>query len=273
MSRLASVSWLRVILHTLTRAPRFYHALPMFCLTRFLQAACLLCAVLLCASRVWALNAPELALIVNTADPASVETAAYYRLKRDIPAANVIEVAFAHEVGAMPREEFERVYAEVQKKLPPGIQAFALAWTRPWRAACMGMTAAFAFGYDEAFCSATCGPTRASRYFNGGQGVAPYLPLPRPAMMLAGESSQEVRRLIDRGVAADYSYPKGTVYLVRTEDAARNVRAVLFEDSKSRIPGLRFDIVPVARAAQRDDVAGYFTGSVNVPAIPTLGFL
>jgi len=245
----------------------------MLYLHRSLHTVCLLCAVALCGVRAWALDAHGLALIVNTADPASVETAAYYRLKRDVPAANVIEVAFANDAAALPREEFERVYAEVQKRLPPGIQAFALAWTRPWRAACMGMTAAFAFGYDEAFCSATCGPTRASRYFNGGQGVPAYLPMPRPAMMLAGESLQEVRRLIDRGVAADFSYPKGTVYLVRTEDLARNVRAVHFEETKSRIPGLLFDIVPVARAAQRDAVAGYFTGAVNVPAIPTLGFL
>lgn len=234
---------------------------------------CLLGVTVLFANRAWALDAHQLALIINTADPASVETGAYYRQKRDIPAANVIEVAFPYEAGALAREEFERVFAEVQKKLPTAIQAFALAWTRPWRAGCMGITSAFAFGYDEAFCSATCGPTRASKYFNGGHGVAEYLPMPRPAMLLAGESFAEVRRLIDRGVAADFSYPKGTVYLVRTEDLARNVRAALFDDSTRLVAGLRFDIVAVAKASQRDDVVGYFTGAVNVPAIPTLTFL
>ena len=225
------------------------------------------------AGRALALDASQLALVVNTADPASVASADYYRTRRGIPAANVIEVAFAHESGALPRDEFERVHAEVLKKLPHGIQAFALAWTRPWRAGCMGITSAFAFGYDEGFCSASCGPTRGSRYFNGGNGVPEYLPLPRPAMLLAGESVQDVRQLIDRGVAADFSYPKGTVYLVRTEDAARNVRAVLFEESARQIRGLHFDLLPAAKALQRDDVLGYFTGAVQVPALPTLGFL
>jgi len=231
------------------------------------------CYLIATAFHARALDASGLALIVNTADPASVEVATYYRQRRDIPATNVIEVDFPHDKDALPREEFERVYAEVQRKLPPGIMAYALAWTRPWRAGCMGITSAFAFGYDEAFCSATCGPTRASRYFNNGRGVPEYLPMPRPAMLLAGETVSDVRQLIERGVAADYRYPQGTVYLVRTEDVARNVRAVGFDETARQISGLRFDILPAMRAFERSDVLGYFTGAVTVPAIPTLRFL
>lgn len=235
---------------------------------------CLLPALLLfCAHAAHALGPGELALIVNVSDPASVEAAAYYRQQRDIPAANVIEVSFPHERGALSREEFERVYAEVGARLAPGIKAFALAWTRPWRAGCMSITSAFAFGYDESFCSSTCGPTRPSGYFNNGRNAPENAAMPRPAMLLAGESVEQVKRLIDRGVAADYSYPKGTVYLVRTEDAARNVRSVLFDETMAQVRGLQFASPRAAEAFGQQDVIGYFTGAVRVPALPTLGFL
>jgi uncharacterized protein (TIGR03790 family) len=92
-------------------------------------------------------------------------------------------------------------------------------------------------------------------------------------MLLAGESVEQVRLLIDRGIAADYSYPKGTVYLVRTEDAARNVRSLLFEDTMTQMRGLHFASPKAADAFGRQDVVGYFTGAVRVPALPTLGFL
>lgn len=237
-----------------------------------LRLAPLLC-VLLCSAPAHALTATELALVVNVADPASVETAAYYRQQRDIPAANVIEVSFPHDRGALSREEFERVHAEVSGKLAPGIKALALAWTRPWRAGCMGITSAFAFGYDESFCSSTCGPTRPSRFFNNGRNAPEHAVMPRPAMLLAGESVEQVKDLIDRGVAADFSYPKGTVYLVRTEDAARNVRAQHFEATKAQIRGLAVEVVPVALATDKQDVMAYFTGAVRVPYLPSLKFL
>lgn len=196
-----------------------------------------------------ALGPAELAVVVNVSDPASVDAGTYYRLRRGIPEANVIEVRLPHDRAALSRQEFEALYAEVNDKLPAGVQAFALAWTKPWRAGCMSITSAFAFGYDERFCSASCGPTQASGLFNGGRNAAPDAPRPKPAMMLAGESVEQVRRLIDRGIAADYSYPKGQVYLVRTEDPARNVRALYFDEVVAQVTGLRIASVPVSGAA------------------------
>ena len=43
-------------------------------------------------------------------------------------------------------------------------------------------------------------------------------------MMLAGTSAANVFALIDRGIAADDTFPAGTAYLLRTADAARSVR-------------------------------------------------
>ena len=39
----------------------------------------------------------------------------------------------------------------------------------------------------------------------------------RPTMMLAAESLDDAKRLIDRGLAADGSFPPGTAYLVDPE--------------------------------------------------------
>ncbi|HEY9192121.1 MAG TPA: TIGR03790 family protein [Methyloversatilis sp.] len=230
-------------------------------------------ASLLQAAPALALNANELAVIVNTADPASVETANYYRLKRGIPDGNVIEVSFPHDRGALSRDEFERVREDVVRRLPAHVRALALAWTRPWRAGCMSITSAFAFGYDESFCSASCGPTRASRLFNGGVGVADDAVSGMPAMMLAGESIAQVKALIDRGVAADFSYPAGTAYLVRTEDAARNVRARNFEHTVANLKGLKIETPGTLDATGKQDVIGYFTGSSHVPQLSSLKFL
>ncbi|MBU0604576.1 MAG: TIGR03790 family protein [Gammaproteobacteria bacterium] len=225
------------------------------------------------AGQACALNASQLAVIVNVADPVSVQTGAYYRLRRGIPDANVIEVRLPHDRSALSRQEFESLYAEVSARLPGHIRALALAWTKPWRAGCMGITSAFAFGYDESFCSASCGPTRASAYFNGGVGVADDALPALPAMMLAGESFDEVRALIERGISADFSYPKGTAYLVRTGDYARNVRARNYEHTLSLLKGLKLETPEGADALNRHDVIGYFTGAAFVPQLASLTFL
>ncbi|WP_018412812.1 TIGR03790 family protein [Methyloversatilis thermotolerans] len=237
-----------------------------------IRILCLL-SLLLAIGHAHALGPAELAVIVNGADPDSVDIARYYRERRGIPEANVITVNFPHDRAALTRGEFEDLYRDVERRLPPGIQAFALAWTRPWRAGCMSITSAFAFGYDESFCSASCGPTRSSRFYNGGVHAPEDALMPRPAMLLAGESRQQVHQLIDRGLASDFTYPKGSVYLVRTEDAARNVRAVTFDQTVQIIKGLHFENVPAADAQGRQDVLGYFTGAVRVPGLDTLHFL
>jgi len=220
-----------------------------------------------------ALDAGQVVVLVQRDDPASVEIANYYRQRRGIPEANIIELAMPSGRDVLSGDEFEPIHAEVQRRLPPGARALVLAWTRPWRAGCMSITSAFAFGFDKRFCSSGCGQTSPSRYFNGGLGMSDSLPMPLPAMMLAGESVAQVKQLIDRGIASDYTYPRGTVYLVRTEDAARNVRALYFDAIPEQVPGLRMASPSAAEAKGLDDVLGFFTGAARVPLLDTLTFL
>ena len=51
------------------------------------------------------------------------------------------------------------------------------------------------------------------------------------AMMLTDNNLAGAENILNRGVAADFSYPTQTVYLAKTSDVARNVRFVEFDNS------------------------------------------
>lgn len=215
-----------------------------------------------------ALGAADVALIINELDPYSREVGAHYAAARGIPAHHVIRVRFEPQPN-LPRETFERLRAEVEARLPAGIQAYALAWTRPWRVDCMSITSAFAFGFDPALCSARqCAPTRPNPLFDGWS-VAPFADHGiRPAMLIAGESAAAARRMIDRGVAVEGGHPAGSAYLVTTPDGARNTRAPQFAATAQGL-GARLPVrlVSGSGVGERDDVLFYFTGAPHVEEV------
>jgi uncharacterized protein (TIGR03790 family) len=138
----------------------------------------------------------------------------------------------------------------------------------------MSITTAFAAGYDEAFCARGCKATRPSPYFNTDSRRPHEEYGWRPAMLLAGTSFDDVKALIDRGVAADGARPPGAGYLVSTSDAARNVRSRFY-------PGImlmqsdrfRFKLIQSNTVSYRADVMFYFTGLARVTGIDTNRFL
>ena len=216
----------------------------------------------------------QLGLIVNERDPLSRRIADYYIAKRLIPATNVVSISFQPGKPVMRPEEFRALHATVGKRLPEGVQALALAWTRPYRVGCMSITTAFAAGFNADFCAATCTATRASPYFDSDS-RRPYRDYGwRPAMLLAGTDFESVKALIDRGVAADGSRPAGTGYLVSSTDRARNVRA-RFYDGINLLQSDRFRLQIIHRntLAYRDDVMFYFTGLKQVDRLAKNTFL
>jgi uncharacterized protein (TIGR03790 family) len=220
------------------------------------------------------LGPAELGVVVNDADPASVQIATYYAAARRIPPGNVVHVRFDPSNTLLSRDEFARIRAAVLAATPPQVQGYALTWTSPYRVDCMSITTAFAFGFDPAFCSASrCATTRSSPLYDYLT-HHPWSDLQvRPTMVLAGASVDEVRRLIDRGVASDGTHPKGTAYLVITSDRARMSRlpqySVAIETLKGR---LRFAVAQGEYIENRDDVMFYFTGAASVQGIKTLKF-
>ena len=90
----------------------------------------------------------ELAVVVNDNDPDSASIAEYYRQRRGIPRENILHVRFAANAPNLPANQFNLLRASVMEQSSPHIQAYALAWTLPYRVECMSITSAFAFGFD-----------------------------------------------------------------------------------------------------------------------------
>lgn len=220
------------------------------------------------------LTSDDVAVIINDSDPLSVQIGQYYREARGIPAANMIHLRFSPGRTALSREEFQELKAEIDQKVPAHVQAYAVAWTLPYRVDCMSLTSALAFGFDEKYCSFNCGATAASPYFNSPSHHPASDHQLRPAMMLAGLDFEQVKSLIDRGVAADHTFPAGHAYLVITSDKARSVRANYFEMTAQQLNGVfPIEILETDAITDRHDVLFYFTGLVRVPQLDTLDFL
>ena len=228
---------------------------------------------------VWVLEQPglraaQLGLIINEQDPYSLAVGRYYQDQRQIPAANVVRVRFDPGQRVMAPEAFNTLYRQINDRLPATVQGFALAWTLPYRVGCMSITAAFAFGYDPAYCAEGCRPTRISPYA-GSASQAPFTDFAvRPAMLLAADTIAGGRALIDRGMAADGAQPQGSAYLLATSDRRRSVREVFYPDilqqlhRKLPVIVLKADVL-----SNRDDVLFYFTGLRQVEDIGSNRFL
>lgn len=217
----------------------------------------------------------ELGVIVNDNDPISRAIGKYYKIKRRIPETNMIHVQFKPGDRVMNRAEFQRIKAVVDVVTPRYVQVYAVTWTMPYRVECMSITTAFAQGFDERFCSKTCGPTKSSPYFNSVS-RRPYDDYRlRPTMMLAGKNFTEVKKLIDRGVASDHSLPKGVGYLVSTSDKARNVRAAVYPEIVEHYFDSPLDLrlVKADFIKNKTNVLFYFTGTVQVQALDTVKFV
>jgi uncharacterized protein (TIGR03790 family) len=216
-----------------------------------------------------ALDRRHLALVINEADPLSKDLGSLYQRQRRIPEAQVIRVRLPIGQADLGRESFLRLQRQLRRSTPAHVQAYALAWSSPWRVGCQSITSAVSLGLDPGGCRNTCRPTRISPYHARGDVGRPWDVLHlRPSMLLAASDLAGGRRLIARGVAADGTSPPGTAYLLSTSDPLRNVRASGFDQVQASVgPGFRVRVVraDVLRGAR--DVMAYFTGLAQVPEI------
>ncbi|MDO9310074.1 MAG: TIGR03790 family protein [Nitrosomonas sp.] len=216
----------------------------------------------------------DIAVIINDDDPLSRQIGNYYQQARHIPEDNIIRLRFSSERSVMTPQEFQQLKITIDRLTPDHVQAYAIAWTSPYRVGCMSLTSALAFGFDEKYCSTECAPTAPSPYFNApSQYPATDYKL-RPAMMLAGTSFEQVKALIDRGIASDHSFPKGQAYLLSTSDKARNNRAMSYAQTAKGLAGIfSLQILETNFISDQKDILFYFTGIIRVPMLETLSFL
>ena len=224
----------------------------------------------------FALDHTQLAVIVNTWDPLSVEIGRYYAAQRGIPFQNFIKIGFRPGRSSLSAKEFAMIKEWADEQALPHIQAYALTWAAPYRVECMSITSALAFGFDPAFCAEDCSPTRANPYFNWRVRL-PFSQLKiRPSMVIAAGSLEQVRTLIDRGVRSDGARPTGTAYLLSTSDAARNVRTgayAIVEDLLRHHSRVHAKVLTEDALRGARDILFYFTGMARVEGLETLGFL
>ena len=231
-----------VYLHALMASLSVRFVAARYTLLRFTQITVLLVVYLgvLLPLPARALDHTQLAVIVNTADPLSVQIGEYYAERRNISFQNVIKVEFPPGKASLTREEFDAIKATVDERTLRHVQAYALTWAAPYRVECMSITTAFAFGVDPTFCAQGCNITQSSRYFNSPS-TLPFTQLKmRPTMAIAATTFEQAKALIDRGVASDGMLPAGSAYLLSTSDTARNVRSATYPLVEQLIKGRVF---------------------------------
>lgn len=178
------------------------------------------------------LQASDLGLVINTADPYSVEVGEYYRRARHLPEAHVLRIELPVQASLGP-VDLERLRQKIDDRFGGDVQALALAWTQPYAVECQSITSAVTLGFDPQVCNQPCGRRAASPYFNSATTV-PFKDLGlRPSMLLASSDVERARQLIDRGVASDHTLGlRGAspvqAHFMTTTDSLRSVRSSLF---------------------------------------------
>ena len=221
-----------------------------------------------------ALDHTQVAVIINTRDPLSVQIGEYYAAQRRISFQNIIRIGFPPGKAVMTVPEFDALRAWVSEKTLPGVEAYVLTWMAPYRVDCMSITSAFAIGFSTAYCAEGCKSTQPSPYFNSPARL-PFSQLGiRPTMALAAVSFEQAKALIDRGVASDGTKPAGTAYLVSAWDRSRGVRAGSYPLVEKMLKG-RLQVRTLEQESLKDakDVLFYFIGRQWVESLETLHFL
>lgn len=219
-------------------------------------------------------TAKDIAIIVNDSDSLSVRIAKYYQTKRGIPHAQLVHIRFKPGSKTLSEAQFKKLKLQVDKQTPSHVQGFVLTWLLPFRVDCMSISTAFAVGFDKAFCAKGCKETRRNPYYNSISS-RPYDDFGwRPTMVLAAKGFTAAKQLIDRGVAADYSQPKGSAYLLKTTDRARSSRAVFFPEAAKKF-NTAFPVHYLEKnfIEKQDDVMFYFTGMAHVQKINRNAYL
>jgi uncharacterized protein (TIGR03790 family) len=221
------------------------------------------------------LRASDIGVVINSADPYSVEVGEYYVKRRGLLPEQVLRIDLPLRASLKP-EEFEPLRAAIQAHFGPGTQALALAWIQPYAVHCNSITGALALGFDAALCHNSCAPSRASDYANSAS-ARPFTDHGmRLSMLLAARDVDAARQMIDRGVAADRTLGlrgglPSNVYYLSTDDAARNVRSRLYPPpGLLRRAGLQVLVMPAAALKDQQRVLLVQVGSARLAHLDTL---
>ena len=221
------------------------------------------------------LLAAQLAVVVNDADPNSVEVGEYYRQVRQIPKQNMVHVRIAGRPRRLTAAQFAPLRQQIMGALGPQVQAVLLLWTGPYAVECNSITNALTLGFDPEACTPGCHPSKPNPYYNASS-AAPNGTPGRPilSMLLPTDSVATAKAVIDRGVASGFRMPVASAYYLITSDVARGSRVPLFPRSGTiASKKLAIKVVTADTLAGAGDVMVYETGQIRVANLETLRFL
>jgi uncharacterized protein (TIGR03790 family) len=248
----------QVPVHDTTQAPALHTAAPTPAATRLLPQ--------------------DIGLVINMADPYSVELGRYYARKRGLKARQILRVTLPVQ-ATLNEDQFRLLKRQIDVHFGSSVQALALAWARPYAVECNSITGALTLGFDAGLCRSTCEPSRPSPYANS-KTRRPHGELGlRLTMLLAARDVPQAKAMVDRGVAALRmaglrGAPPAKALLFTTADKARNVRAKSYPPSAMLVAqGLSIQVMPVEAFAGAARVLLVETGSVNLPFLPKIQWL
>ncbi len=218
------------------------------------------------------LRAPDIGLVINTADPYSVAVGEHYIKARGLLSSQVLRIELP-VANALSGEDFTKLNAAIDARFDNRIQALALAWKAPFAVGCNAITGALTLGQDESQCANTCRPGKLSPYFNAAV-ARPYTALRmRLSMLLAAKDVDGAIAMIDRGVRSDRSlaFRGGQpvhAYYLKTSDPNRSARAPLFPPAGFvRQVGIDVHVDQADSLDSPKRVLLYETGLVSVPKL------
>lgn len=176
-------------------------------------------------------------VVVNSQSRDSKKLGAYYMEKRGIPKRNLLSLPLTSKGPAISLADFE---TKIQKPIQDYLLSTKLAGQIDYLVLCMdipsrvnnnnGITSALYYGYKPVLGNPRCQVSTNSinqyyateRAYHAATGWnASNTPL---VFMLTAEDLETAKAVVDRGVAADASFPEGAVYYHGSGDQARNVR-------------------------------------------------
>ncbi len=224
------------------------------------------------------LNASQLGLVVNAADPLSLRIGEMYARARGLRPEQVLRVELP-STPRIPLADARRLRERIDAAFGPRIQAVALAWSQPYAVDCQSLTAVLTLGHQSGLCEDGCRPSRPSPYFNARTSM-PWRDLGlRPTMLLAARDPALARALIERGLRSDGALrqvgaPRAQAYFVATDDPLRNVRAALYPAPRQlERPPLEIRVEAAGRMAPPDNAILYQTGAAQVEGLAQVKWL
>ena len=221
------------------------------------------------------ITAKTLGLVINMADPYSVEVGNYYASARHLAPEQILRLDLPLKT-TLTAAEFATFAAKIQSHFGPSVEALALAWTLPYAVECNSITGALALGFDETMCAHSCSSSKVSPYF-GKATSRPFTDLKmRPSMLLAARDVEMAKAMIQRGVASDGSLGlRGALpvnaYFVTTNDPTRSARSPLFPPAGLlRRQGVDVHVDTTQALENVDNLLIYMTGLVKVEKLDTL---